>query len=191
VQDIAKYRNMITLVYGPTGSGKTHDASLTLSALTQLEQHMPTLYLDCKRLQESSSRMSDILSELDSMFEEAAKAKYCTIVLDDLDRLAPNLLGGDDEDPAARVQHSANPTAEDQSKLISDRILQLVEAAAYLESKPSAMSEWKSKQQYRKLGAVTNRKTTGQQYYVFGPKCSHCSLRRWILVCLCSRQLKD
>jgi SpoVK/Ycf46/Vps4 family AAA+-type ATPase len=114
------------ILCGPTGSGKTHN-SLVLSGLARLEQQKATLYLDCKRLQESAVKILDILIELDALFEQAVKARSCLIVLDDLDRLAPNLLSGDEGDPSARV-HSANPTAVDQSKLISDRILQLMEA---------------------------------------------------------------
>jgi SpoVK/Ycf46/Vps4 family AAA+-type ATPase len=127
VKDMETNKAMMVVLCGPTGSGKTHTV-LVLSALARLEQQKATVYLDCKRLQESATRIVDILTELDTLFEQAGKARSCLIVLDDLDRLAPNLLRGDGGDPAARV-HSANPTAVDQSKLISDRILQLMEAA--------------------------------------------------------------
>lgn len=127
LEDMENTKSMLVTMCGPTGIGKTQ-AALLLSAMARLKQHRATLYIDCNRLQESTSRMLDILAELDAFFEQCVKAKSCLIVLDDLDRLTPNLFGGDDDDPASRV-HSTNPVAINQSKLICDRVLQLMEAA--------------------------------------------------------------
>lgn len=117
----------IVIIQGPTGIGKTY-SSLALSSMARIKQNRATLYLDCKRLQESTNSLVEILTELDTLFEEALKARSCLVILDDLHRLTPNLLAGEDDDPATRV-HSANPTAVNQSKLIADRIVHLIEAS--------------------------------------------------------------
>jgi SpoVK/Ycf46/Vps4 family AAA+-type ATPase len=128
LSDLSRNSRMMVILCGPTGSGKTF-SSLLLCAMARLKQHKATLYFDCKLLQESTSRLDEILNELDSIFEYAVKAKECVVVLDELDRLAPNLLGGDENDPSVRVQ-SANPIAVSQSKVIADRFLQLIEATS-------------------------------------------------------------
>ena len=113
-------------VCGPAGSGKTY-SSLLLGLLSSIEQHKPILYLDCARLQDSSVRLSCILDEIGAIFQEASRVRSAVIVLDDLDRLIPDLLGGDENDPASRVQ-GTNPVAVDQSKTISDLICQHIDA---------------------------------------------------------------
>jgi peroxin-1 len=117
----------LTCLCGPTGIGRTHSAFM-VAALSRLRFQQATLYLDCKRLQESSGRMMEILAQLQTMFEQGVKGRSTLIILDELDVLAPN-LSGEESDTAAR-SHSTNPAALDQSKLITDRLLQLIEAAS-------------------------------------------------------------
>lgn len=111
---------------GSTGMGKSH-AALVLAAVARTEYRRATLYLDCRCLQESTATIVEILTELDQLFYSAARTRKCLVVLDDLDRIAPNLVGGKEGDPGSQTQ-GVNPTAIYQSKLISDRILQLFEA---------------------------------------------------------------
>lgn len=126
--DRMKYLGSTLLaVSGMSGSGKTHNA-LLLSTLLSFYFHRPILYLDCKKLQKKKPKMSGILEEIDSLFARAQKARNVIIVLDDLDRISPNLLTDDESDASAKT-HSVNPIAIDQSKLIADRLSQLFEAA--------------------------------------------------------------
>lgn len=129
--------NTMVTMCGPNGSGKTY-SSLFVCALARLEQHTATLYLDCKSLQESLSTLSEILDELDLIFERAARAGKCILVLDDLEKLAPNLLGEEGNDASARI-HGVNPLAITQSKVISDRLLQLIEACQLQQSDVSIL----------------------------------------------------
>lgn len=126
-RDLQRDVRFLGMICGATGSGKTHTA-VTLGAVARMDHRRATLYLDCRRLQESTTTIVEILAELDELFDSACTTKQCLIIMDDLDRIAPNLLGGNEGDPGAKMQ-GANPTAIDQSKLISDRILQLFEAA--------------------------------------------------------------
>eukprot|EP00934_Nitzschia_sp_Nitz4_P009035 Nitzschia sp. Nitz4//scaffold129_size63868//3768//7463//NITZ4_006193-RA/size63868-augustus-gene-0.50-mRNA-1//1//CDS//3329534887//9025//frame0 len=118
--------NVVTLC-GPTGSGKTH-ISMTLASIVRQSESRATLYIDCKQLREASTTMVQILAEFDAIFDHAVEAGQCCLILDDMDSLAPGLLGGGEGDQGAKVQ-TANPTEIDQAKLIADRILQLKEAS--------------------------------------------------------------
>ena len=111
---------------GVSGSGKTYNA-LLLGTLASFCFHRPVYYLDCKKLQKSKPRMNEILQQIDLLFTRAVETQDCILVLDDLDVLSPNLLGGDGEDASERT-HSINPAAIDQSKLISDRLSHLLKA---------------------------------------------------------------
>jgi peroxin-1 len=130
--DLQRNPSIMISICGETGSGKTYSA-LLLCALARLKYQKATLYLDCKQLQESTSSIGEILSQFDTVFELACDSQDCIIIMENLDRLAPNLLGSDDSDSAGRVQ-SANPIAVSQSKVIADRILQLIEATVIQES---------------------------------------------------------
>lgn len=120
------FSSMFVTLSGASGSGKTYCAIL-LSTLISFDFHRPLYYLDCKKLRKSKSSMSEILEEIDSLFTRAATTGDCIVVLDDLDTLCPNLLGGDDNDASERT-HTVNPAAIDQSKLISDRMSHLLAA---------------------------------------------------------------
>jgi len=120
------FSSIFVTLSGASGSGKTYNA-LLLSTLASFNFHRPTYYLDCKKLQKSKSRMSEILEEIDSLFTRAAETGDCLLVLDDLDILSPNLLGGDENDASERT-HTVNPAAIDQAKLISDRLSNLLTA---------------------------------------------------------------
>jgi len=130
VTELRQGASFVGVLTGANGSGKTHTA-LILGAIARQEHFMATLYLDCKTLLDSTKVLGEILSELDDVFASAADATRCLVLLDDLDRIAPNLLGGGNEgDPGAQLQ-GVNPTAVDQAKVIADRILQLVAATNY------------------------------------------------------------
>ena len=127
VKELRRGSSFVGVLSGANGSGKTHTA-LVLGAIAREEYYVATLYIDCKTLLDSTKVIGEILSELDDVFSSAADATRCLVLLDDLDRIAPNLLGGGsgEGDPGAQL-HGVNPTALDQAKLIADRILQLVE----------------------------------------------------------------
>jgi len=127
LDDLDRGFPLFGLLCGSTGMGKTHTA-LVFAAAVRFNYRRPTLYLNCKLLQESTSTITEILAELDYIFHGAAQAKKSVVILDGLDRIAPNVLGGKEGGPGSQMQ-GANPTAVDQSKLVSDRILQLFSAA--------------------------------------------------------------
>mmetsp|Transcript_120792 Transcript_120792/g.246818 ORF Transcript_120792/g.246818 Transcript_120792/m.246818 type:complete len:888 (+) Transcript_120792:15-2678(+) len=120
------FSSIFVTMRGPSGSGKTYNA-LLLSALISFSFHRPIFYLDCKSLQKSKPRMSGILEEIDLVFAQALDTKDSIILLDDVDSLSPNLVGGDDQEMSGRT-HAVNPAAIDQSKLIGDRLSHLYEA---------------------------------------------------------------
>eukprot|EP00980_Cylindrotheca_fusiformis_P029545 scaffold23505_cov119-Cylindrotheca_fusiformis.AAC.4 len=128
LNDLRTNSRMTVILCGPTGCGKTY-CSLLLCAMARLQQSKASLYLDCKILKDSSSSLGDILNELDSVFDQASRTQECVVILDDFDRIAPNVLGGDDDNASGRVQ-SANPIAISQSKVIADRLLQLLEGTS-------------------------------------------------------------
>jgi len=125
---ISYFPSSLAILYGTTGSGKSHSAIL-LSTLASFRLRRPILYLNCRKLQKSSPKMAGILGELDSVFRRAEEAENAMIVLDDLDSLTPNLLSDGENNASARM-HAANPMALDQSKLISDRLLHLLESGS-------------------------------------------------------------
>ena len=113
----------VCILFGATGAGKTEVVSLTGTACA-VDHGRAMLYIDCKHLLQLTKTLSEILSELDHVFQRATKTDSCLIVLDDLDRIAPNLIAGSEGDSGSRAQ-GANPTAVDQSMVIASRILQL------------------------------------------------------------------
>jgi peroxin-1 len=118
--------HFICILHGAAGTGKTQVISL-LGTAAAADHGRALLYLDCKQLQQLTKTLSEILSELDTLFQRAATTSSCLLVLDDLDRIAPNLVCGNEGDPGSRAQ-GASPTAVDQSKVVADRILQLYTA---------------------------------------------------------------
>jgi peroxin-1 len=116
-----KFVSVVVKIYGATGSGKSHNATL-LASLASHDLHRPVLYLNCKKLQKSSPKMAGILGELDALFKQAQDLHEAIVVLDDLDCLSPNLLDNGESNSSAKMQ-STNPAAVDQSKVIADRIL--------------------------------------------------------------------
>ena len=126
VDRMKHFSSICVTLSGVSGSGKTYSAIL-LSTLVSFYFHRPMYYLDCKKLQKSKSRMSEILEEIDSFFTRAVETPNCILIFDDLDVLSPNLVGGDENDVSERT-HSVNPAAISQSKLISDRLSHLFKA---------------------------------------------------------------
>jgi SpoVK/Ycf46/Vps4 family AAA+-type ATPase len=131
--DLDLNRTTTTTLCGRCGSGKTHVALLMAARSRLRPPHRATLYVDCKRLQQSSLPLSEILFQLQITFERAVRGHPCTIVLDELDRLAPNLLSNtkNGDNSASRV-HAASPVVLDQSKIITDHILQLIQASGHI-----------------------------------------------------------
>lgn len=127
IDSLRKHDQLWITIWGDSGSGKTHSA-LLLTAMREVSQHAQSIYLDCKRLQETTFTLVEILTEIDSVFELAVEVQDSIIVFDDIDLLAPNLLDGGEQDSSARVE-MANPIAISQSKVIADRFLQLIEAS--------------------------------------------------------------
>lgn len=124
IDRMVHFSSILVTLRGVSGSGKTHSA-LFLSTIASFYFHRPMFYLDCKNLQKSKSRMSGVLEEIDSLFTRAHDARHSIIVLDDLDSLSPNLLGHGDNGVSERT-HTVNPASIDQSKLIGDRLSNLV-----------------------------------------------------------------
>ena len=127
----------ICILYGATGAGKTQAVSLVGTACAV--DGIPMLYVDCRQLLQLTRTLTEILSELDCVFQRSTTTDSCLIVLDDLDRITPNLITGSEGDPGSKVQGS-NPTAVDQSKVIADRILQLYAAANMAGGRVSILS---------------------------------------------------
>jgi peroxin-1 len=130
--------HFIGILHGSIGTGKTHVVKV-LGAVAGADHGRTMLYLDCKRLQQHTKTLKDILAELDDLFQRAATTRSCLIVLDDLDRIAPNLVGGNEGDPGSRAQ-GASPIAVDQSKVVADRILQLHAATKLTQSSVSIVA---------------------------------------------------
>jgi SpoVK/Ycf46/Vps4 family AAA+-type ATPase len=131
--DLNLNRTITNILCGRRGSGKTHVALLMAARSRLRPPHRATLYMDCKRLQQSSLPLSEILFQLQITFERAVRGHPCTIVLDELDRLAPNLLSNtkNGDNSASRVQ-AASPVALDQSKMITDHLLLLIQASGHI-----------------------------------------------------------
>jgi len=130
ILDRMKYfGSMVLSLRGVNGSGKTFSA-LLLSTLASFSFHRPMFYLDCKILQKEKPRMSEILDEIDLLFERAVEVPNSIIVLDDLDSISPNLTGDNEYETSERT-HNLNPSAVNQSKLIGDRLSHLLKAAEF------------------------------------------------------------
>jgi SpoVK/Ycf46/Vps4 family AAA+-type ATPase len=122
------FGSSVLCLSGQPGSGKTHNAVL-LGAVACLCLRRPIFFVDCKKLLKSRPKMIAILGEIDALFKKALESGDAIIVLDDLDRLCPNLLGTDSDETSSKMQ-AVNPMAIDQSKLIADRLSQLFDAVA-------------------------------------------------------------
>jgi len=116
-----------TTLSGLSGTGKTHYAIL-FSMLISFCYHRPVLYLDCRKLHKMKPKMKGILEEIDLLFTKARQIGNVIIILDDLDKLAPN-LSNDATDINMKMHSAINPIEIDQSKLIADRIAQFLQAA--------------------------------------------------------------
>jgi peroxin-1 len=110
-----------TLIHGDLGSGKTQTA-LLMAAIDRFQRDATTFYLDCKKLKEARGiRMKDILEEINRVFDDASALTVdSTIILDDLDSLAPDLEQGNDVGSAH--SHQVNHVAVDQAKLLADTL---------------------------------------------------------------------
>ena len=130
--ELTKVKNCATvsfdaLVYGENGSGKTQTA-LALASFARFSDDCSTLYLDCKRLKEGRDiRMKQIQSEFYQLFHEATSCVgHVSVILDDLDELAPDMENGASADESSQSQQ-VNPVALDQAKLVADTLRRYLE----------------------------------------------------------------
>lgn len=128
LKSIQKHPRSLCILHGPSGTGLTHSASF-LASLAAIDHGRALVYLNCKHLQQLTKTLSEILSEIDDAFKRATTVEPSLIVLDNLDQIAPNLIGGDEGDPGSRTM-GVNPAALSQAKVIADRIAQCYAASA-------------------------------------------------------------
>ena len=114
--------NHAILIIGEEGSGKTH---LSVTAVSQLSlaDVMPAVYMDCKKLQASSTNIQTILTEIQASFQEAVYKQPSVLVLDDLDSLIPNVESSDAEGDGSIHHQQLNPALAAQVKIIVDHLI--------------------------------------------------------------------
>lgn len=116
------------LITGPVGSGKTHAALLTAS-VARFYNHYTTIYLDCRRLRDDrTTTIKKIIDELRILFSDAITFAPCTVLLDNLDEIAPSLPTQGSVHDSSRVEQ-VNPILVNQSKLIGDALLHFIRTA--------------------------------------------------------------
>ena len=118
-ESIKKHAIMIT---GEEGSGKTHLSTITAAGLS-LADLCSSIYLDCKKLQASSSNIQYILEKLHKCFQEALQKQPSILVLDDLDALIPNVESSGADGDGSIQHHRLNPALVVQVKIIVDHLL--------------------------------------------------------------------
>eukprot|EP00957_Ditylum_brightwellii_P151977 11572881-Ditylum_brightwellii.AAC.1 len=125
------------LITGEVGSGKTHMSLLVLATM-RIRYRVATLYLDCKRLQSSTtSRLKDILNEMTTFFRAASLCQPCVLVLDNLDSLLPNVdASGEDDDGSIQHIKQVNPLVVNQVKVIADHFKVLKDELINAHEKP-------------------------------------------------------
>jgi len=114
------------ILHGDSGSGKTHLALLLISCLQAC--NVAVVYLDCKMLQSSLTRMDLILDCLAETFRSASLKDPCLVVLDDLDAIVPCLENAENEEDSSLMQSGVSPVLRDQVKLLSDTLVNLMDA---------------------------------------------------------------
>ena len=114
--------NHAIMITGEEGSGKTHLSVATASQLS-LADVVPAVYLDCKKLQASSTNIQTILREIQTSFQEAMYRQPSVLVLDDLDSLIPNIESSDAEGDGSIHHQQLNPALAAQVKIIVDHLV--------------------------------------------------------------------
>mmetsp|Transcript_2629 Transcript_2629/g.5665 ORF Transcript_2629/g.5665 Transcript_2629/m.5665 type:complete len:1261 (-) Transcript_2629:59-3841(-) len=114
--------NHAVMITGEEGSGKTH-LSITSASQLSTSDLFATVYLDCKKLQATSSNIQIILEEIQKSFQEAVYKQPSMLVLDDLDALIPNVGSSDAEGDGSIHHHQLNPALVIQVKIIVDHLL--------------------------------------------------------------------
>jgi peroxin-1 len=105
------------VIYGEKGTGKTHTC-LILAAISRLRFAHKTVYLDCSRLQSVGEiRMHETLEELSAVFEAASTSGPSLLILDNLDKMVPNLKSVEDGESSTN-NLQVNPIEVDQTKLL-------------------------------------------------------------------------
>jgi len=108
------------MITGEEGSGKTH-LSVTAASQLYVSDLLPTIYLDCKKLQATSTNIQTILEEVQKSFQEAVRKQPSILILDCLDTLIPNVGSSDTE---GSLQHQQlNPALAAQVKIIVDHLV--------------------------------------------------------------------
>ncbi|KAL7435418.1 hypothetical protein ACHAXH_006391 [Discostella pseudostelligera] len=114
--------NNAIMITGEVGSGKTH---LAITAALQLavSEQFATVYLDCKKLQATSTSIKHILEEIQKSFHDALQKQPSVLVLDDLNALIPKVEFSDGEGDGSIHHHILNPALVTQVKVTVDQLL--------------------------------------------------------------------
>ena len=114
--------NNAIMITGEVGSGKTHLA-YTMSYQLAASDQVAAIYLDCKKLQATSTSIKHILGEIQTSFQEAMHSQPSVLVLDDLDVLIPKVEFSDGEGDGSIHHHLLNPALATQVKITVDQLL--------------------------------------------------------------------
>lgn len=118
-----KYTQPVAIMLvGEEGAGKTH-LSIAAASRLSMSDLCATVYLDCKKLQASSTNIQSILKEVQAAFQEAAQKQPTVLVLDDLDALIPNVESSSAEGDGSIHHHQLNPALVLQVKIIADHLI--------------------------------------------------------------------
>jgi len=114
--------NNAIMITGEVGSGKTHLA-ITASSQLAVSEQFATVYLDCKKLQATSTSIKQILEDIQKSFHDALHMQPSVLVLDDLDALIPKVEFSDGEGDGSIHHHILNPALVTQVKVTVDQLL--------------------------------------------------------------------
>eukprot|EP00578_Thalassiosira_sp_NH16_P007196 CAMPEP_0181123900 /NCGR_PEP_ID=MMETSP1071-20121207/26171_1 /TAXON_ID=35127 /ORGANISM="Thalassiosira sp., Strain NH16" /LENGTH=1237 /DNA_ID=CAMNT_0023209123 /DNA_START=98 /DNA_END=3812 /DNA_ORIENTATION=- len=116
--------NHAIMIAGEEGAGKTHLAMTSASQLS-LSDMCSTVYLDCKKLQSTSTSIQIILEQIQESFHDAIHEQPSVLILDDLDALIPNVESSGADGDGSIHRYQLNPAVAVQVKTIVDHFLLL------------------------------------------------------------------